>query len=300
MGGDGLRSPVRAFPNDYDPLYGVSGGVSKDAVIAYRDQYALSIHTGMPEESSDERSDFLRSTFEDFAAVLVERYPQAEHHFMFSGHGGPGGDLFATQMKNADADAFLASWTRHLDRPLGVIDMGGPCNKGGYEDLANFCKHARYYVASDLPNGGYSMDEWTAEKHWETSEAKQYHRILASNDTLKEALIERVNLRRTHYEYSRDNQTRDRVAQANYVYSCVAFREFSAAFEAFLDDTTIPYPLHDLYELLVRHPAPSSLLEKFKSVIVHAVDNRDFFEWSFPANGMISPLERIYQHWPSQ
>ena len=289
-----------AFPNDYDPLYGVSGGVSKDDVIAYREQYSLSVRTGMPEESSDERSDFLRSAFEDFAAVLVERHPQGEHHFMFSGHGGPGGDLFATQVKNADADAFLASWTRHLGRPLGVIDMGGPCNKGGYEDLANFCKHARYYVASDLPNGGYSMDEWTPEKHWETSEAKQYHRILASNDTLEEALIERVNLRRTHYEYSRDNQTRDRVAQANYVYSCVAFGDFSEAFEAFLEHTTIPYPLHDLYELLVGYSASPGLLEKFQKVIVHAVDNRDFFEWSFPANGMISPLERIYHRSPSQ
>ena len=296
-----------AFPNDYDPLYGVSGGVSKDDVIAYREQYALNVHSGMPEESSDERSDFLRSAFEDFAAVLVERHPQAEYHFMFSGHGGPGGDLFATQMKNADADAFLASWTQHLDRPLGVIDMGGPCNKGGYEDLANFCKHAHYYVASDLPNGGYSMDEWTPEKHWETSEAKQYHRILASNDTLEKALIERVNLRRTHYEYSKENQTRDRVAQANYVYSCVAFRDFSAAFEAFLDETAIAYPTYDLYTLLEGYSAPSSLLTKFQNVIVHAVDNRDFFvgtgwNWNsnIPANGIMSPLERIYQRSSSQ
>ncbi|MCY4114597.1 MAG: hypothetical protein OXG33_11790 [Chloroflexi bacterium] len=42
------------------------------------------------------------------------------------------------------------------------------------------------------------------------------------------------------------------------------------------------------------YSAPPGLLEKFQNVIVHAVDNRDFFEWSFPANGMISPLERIY------
>ena len=282
-----------AFPNDYDPYYGVFGDVAEDDVIAYREQYALSVHTGLPEELSDERSDFLRSAFEDFAQLLVERHPQAEHHFMFSGHGGPGGDLFAKQMTNSHADAFLASWTRLLGRPLGVIDMGGPCNKGGYEDLANFCKHALYYVASDLPNGGYSMDDWTPEKHWETSEAKHYHRILASNDTLEEALIERVDLRRKHYEYSRDNQTQDRWPQANYVYSCVAFRDFSAAFESFLDETAIPYPLYDLYELMLAYSAPPGLLQKFQNVIVHAADNRDFFEWSIPANGMISPMERI-------
>ena len=49
-----------AFPNDYDPIYGVFGNVTEDDVIAYREQYAVSVHTGMPEESSDERSDFLR------------------------------------------------------------------------------------------------------------------------------------------------------------------------------------------------------------------------------------------------
>ena len=296
-----------AFPNDYDPLYGIFGDAAEEDVIAYREQYALRVHTGMPEESSDERSDFLRSAFEDFAAMLAERHPQAEHHLMYSGHGGPGGELFAGQVSNEDADAFLAHWTRLLGKPLGVIDMGGPCNKGGYEDLANFCKHARYYVASDLPNGGYDMDDWTPEKHRETSEARQYHRILASNDTLEEALIERVNLRRKHYEYSRYNQTRDGVAQANYVYSCVAFRDFSAAFETFLKETTIAYPTHDVYTLLVVYSAPSSLLDKFKSVIVHGVDNRDFFvgtgrNWNnnIPANGMLSPLERIYQHGRSQ
>ena len=283
-----------AFPNDYDPLYGIFGDFAEDDMIAYREQYALSVHTGMPEESSDERSDFLRSAFADFTQVLVERHPEAEHHFMFSGHGGPGGDLFAKQMTNSDADAFLASWTQMLGKPLGVIDMGGPCNKGGYEDLANFCTHAHYYVASDLPNGGYSTDDWTEEKHWETSEAKQYSRILESNDTLEEALIERVNLRRKDYEYSRSNLTQKRWPQANYVYSCVAFKEFSAAFEAFLDETPIPYPLYDLYDMMLAYSAPPSLLEKFQHVIVHAADNRDFFEWSFAANGMITPLERIY------
>ena len=287
-----------AFPNDYDPLYGIFGDVAEDDVIAYREQFALSVHTGMPEESSDERSRFLRRAFEDFAAVLVERHPRAEHHFMFSGHGGPGGDLFAKQMKNTDAGAFLGSWRRLLGRPLGVIDMGGPCDKGGYEDLANFCKHARYYVASDLPNGGYDMDEWTPEKYAETDAETQYHRILAANDTLEEALIERINLRRKHYEYSRDNQTANKVAQANYLYSCLAFGDFSTAFEAFLDETTSPYhlyDLYDLYELMKAYSAPPGLLEKFQNVIVHAVDNRDFFEWNVPANGMISPLERIYQ-----
>ena len=284
-----------AFPNDYNPYYGASEGLAEDDVAAYREQYALSVYRGMPGESSDERSEFLRRAFEGFAAILAERHPRAEHHLMYNGHGGPGGELFAGQMSREHADGFLGHWTGLLGRPLGVIDMGGPCNKGGYEDLANFCRHARYYVASDLPNGGYNMDEWTPEKYDETDAETQYHRLFSSNDTLEAVLVGRVELRRKHYEYSRGNQTRGAVAQANYVYSCAGFHDFGAAFESFLAETAIPHPTHDLYQLLLDNSAPTELLGLFRQVFAHRVDNRDFFRWDFPANGMISPLDRIYR-----
>ena len=279
-----------AFPNDYDGLFGLRRENVPDAdVIAYREQHAISVHSDMPEAWGDRRSDFLRIAFEDFVSRLVERHPEADHHLMYSGHGGPGGALFAGQLKHDDADVFLATWTRLLGKPLGVIDMGGPCNKGAYEDLANFCRHASYYVASDLPNGGYSEDEWTSEKHHETDPETQYHRLLASNETLEEALIERVELRRKKYEYSMNNQIRNQVEQANYVYSCARFNDFSEAFESFVDGTTIQAPADDLYQLMLDYSAPPALLDRFRDVFVHGVDNRDFFEWKVTANGMLSP-----------
>ena len=279
-----------AFPNDYDGLFGLRRENVPDAdVIAYREQHAISVHSDMPEAWGDRRSDFLRIAFEDFVSRLVERHPEADHHLMYSGHGGPGGALFAGQLKHDDADAFLATWTRLLGKPLGVIDMGGPCNKGGYEDLANFCRHASYYVASDLPNGGYTLDDWTFEKHDETDPDTQYHRLLASNETLEEALIERVELRRKNYEYSMNNQIRDQVEQANYVYSCARFNDFYEAFELFVDVTTIQAPFYDLYQLMLDYRAPPALLDRFRDVFVHGVDNRDFFEWKVTANGMLSP-----------
>ena len=278
-----------AFPNDYDGLFGWDEDLPDADVIAYREQYAISVHSDMPEMWSDRRSDFLRIAFEDFVSRLVELHPEADHHLMYSGHGGPGGALFAGQLKHDDADAFLATWTRLLGKPLGVIDMGGPCNKGGYEDLANFCRHASYYVASDLPNGGYTLDDWTLEKHDETDPDTQYHRLLASNETLEEALIERVELRRKNYEYSMNNQIRDQVEQANYVYSCARFNDFYEAFELFVDVTTIQAPFYDLYQLMLDYRAPPALLDRFRDVFVHGVDNRDFFEWKVTANGMLSP-----------
>ena len=278
-----------AFPNDYDGLFGLDEDIPDADVIAYREQYAISVHSDMPEMWSDRRSDFLRIAFEDFVSRLVELHPEADHHLMYHGHGGPGGNLFAGQLKHDDAGAFLATWTRLLGKPLGVIDMGGPCSKGGYDDLANFCRHASYYVASDLPNGGYSEDDWTSEKYHETDPETQYHRLLASNETLEEALIERVELRRKKYEYSMNNQIRDQVEQANYVYSCARFNDFSEAFELFVDVTTIQAPSYDLYQLMLDHRAPPALFERFRDVFVHGVDNRDFFEWKVTANGMISP-----------
>ena len=279
-----------AFPNDYDSGFGRWDEDFPDAdVIAYREQHAISVHSDMPEAWGDRRSDFLRIAFEDFVSRLVERHPEADHHLMYSGHGGPGGALFAGQLKHDDAGVFLATWTRLLGKPLGVIDMGGPCNKGAYEDLANFCRHASYYVASDLPNGGYSEDEWTSEKHHETQPETQYHRLLASNETLEEALIERVELRRKKYEYSMNNQIRDQVEQANYVYSCARFNDFSEAFDLFVDKTTIQAPFYDLYQLMLDYTAPPALLDRFRDVFVHGVDNRDFFEWKVTANGMLSP-----------
>ena len=280
-----------AFPNDYDAFYGAFDALPAEDVIAYREQYAVSVRSGLPEAYTDERSRFLQDVFAGFAGLLVERHPDAEHHLMYNGHGGPGGALFEGQMQTADADAFLGTWAGLLGRPLGVVDMGGPCNKGGYADLATFCKHARYYVASDLANGGYDLDDWTVEKYFETDAETQYHRLLSEHGTLEAALIERVDLRRLNYEYARESQTRDEVFQASYLYSCPAFNEFSTAFESFVAGATLAQPVpYDLYELLVDADASPSLLERFRSVFVHGVDNRDFFDWGVTANGMISPL----------
>ena len=284
-----------AFTNDFDPYFGSGDSATPEEIIANREKHAIKKTAGLPERDTRERSAFLREVFEEFAAVLVKRHPDAQHHLMFSGHGGPSGDLFSGQLANADADSFLGTWARLLGSKLGVIDMGGPCNKGSYVDLDNFCKHARYYVASDLPNGGFVMDEWDVDKYNETDAETQYHHILAESATLEDALKARIGLRRTLYEYSRNNQTENKVQQSNYVYSCPAFADFRQAFETFVKETDVAYPQWDLYDTMVTYDAPPALLEKFSKVIVHSVDNRDFFEWSSRSNGIISPLDLFYR-----
>ena len=282
------------FPNEYDPLVGLRNEDMTDAEkIAYREQFAIKQHSEMPEAYTSERSIFLGTAFEDFADILVSRHPDSEHHLMYSGHGGPGGNLFELQLVHGDAGAFLQSWTSSLGRPLGVIDMGGPCAKGGFDDLANFCRYSRYYVASDINNGGYSMDDWTYEKYLETDPESQYHRLFASNDELEDALIDRIDLRRKGYEYSRNNMVSGSVEQGNYLYSCAEFGTFRSAFATFLGQPRVPEPDRDLHQFLAANGAAPDLIEGFERVFVHRADNRDFFEWEVVANGISSPLGHI-------
>ena len=278
------------FPNDYDVSYGTRSGVTDAQKIAYREQFLIKKYTDMPNVWTDERSTFLKSAFMDIASYLVNQHPSSEHHLTYDGHGGPGGRLFAGILYIDDTNEFLNSWTESLGRPLGVIDMGGPCNKGSFSDLDNFSEYAEYYVASDLPNGGYTMDFWTSAKNRETNPDAQYHALFSANQSLEEVLIGRIDLKRKSYEYSRNNMINNRIPQGNYLYSCAAFRKFSPNFKAFLDSVDVDYHIFDdLYQYMIDNKAPSSLIEQFNDVFVYQTDNKDFFEWSIVSNGMLMP-----------
>ena len=274
------------FDNDFDIWHDAG---SDSAKIAYREQYVVRKHTGMPLDDADAQEEFLTAAFVDFAGYIVDRFPDSDHHLVYSGHGGPGGRLFAGLLRPQAATEFLGTWRELLGRRLGVIDMGGACNKGSLSDLEVFCTHARYYVASDLPNGGYTMDEWTLEKYNEVEPDYQYHSLFASYDTLEEALIGRIDLRRKAYEYSRKNMIANKVEQANYLYSCTAMvSELGWNARLFAERAGASYDYApDLWEYLVNNNAPTALLEMFDQTIIHDANNRDFFAWEVVANGII-------------
>ena len=276
------------FDNEFEPSL---NGRTPEQWVAHRESYRLMQVPGMPlPPHSPEISLFIREAFKDFATYIVSRYPDSGHHLMFHGHGGPGGRLFESQLFYSDANEMLEHWTAALGQPLGVIDMGGPCTKGGFEDLTNFCQHARFYVASDLPNGGYTLDDWTIEKILETEPETQYHRLFAEARRLRDALVGRIDLQRKFYEYSRQNMTESQVMQANYLYSCREFTPFSEQFLAFLDDTRASWSYgDDLLEFLQTNGAGEGLLRAFQRVISHRADNKDFFEWPETRNGVLMP-----------
>ncbi|MXW41858.1 MAG: hypothetical protein F4138_01445 [Acidimicrobiia bacterium] len=283
------------FDNSFDPAAGHHQNMSAEEFTAYRESYRVMAFPDMPRLPPDspwspERSRFLRDAFKKIASYLVSRYPDSEHHFSFHGHGAAGGRLLAWQMYYEDADDFLAHWSNELGRPLAAIDMGGPCNKGGYSDLNNFCQYARYYIASDLVQGGYGLDDDDIKKIFETDAVLQYHRILGESKYLQEALVKRIELKRKDFEYSRRNLTKSKWQQAIYLYDCQEFQAFAEAFVAFINRNNPPFEGHeDLLTFIETHNGGSELIDLFRKVILHKVDNRDFFEWSHGRNGISMP-----------
>ncbi len=277
------------FDNDFNPVHDAG---TDPARIAYREQYVVRKHTGMP-SNWIARQDFVKSTLMDFARYIAERYPDSDHHLIYSGHGGPGGRLFAGHLSQEGAAEFLQTWRAVLGRRLGVVDMGGPCNKGALSDLENFCGHARFYIASDLPNGGFTMDDWTIEKYDEVDENRQYHALLARNADLETALKERIDLRRKRYEYSRQYMIANKVEQANYLYSCTNFMsEFGWNVRLFIEQSGGRYDYGtDLWKYLTENDASKPLLEMFDQAIIHDANNRDFFPWEEVANGIMMCCE---------
>ena len=296
---DSATVNLYAFTPRFDPHFDWQRKQTPAQRIASRERYALKVHHGLPAKDSDLRSEFLRQAFEDFAEILVERHPDAEHHLMYHGHGAPGGRLFGWQLEPQDADSFLGHWAQQLGRKLGVIDMGEPCRKAGYEDIVNACRHARYYVASDLNTGGYPLDgDWTLERYEMLNLEDQLGRIFGEAETLEDALHQRVQLRFKQYEEAQNYLSAHNWELTLTAFECEAFNSFSEAFEAFLTDLELPAPWDyvdsDMLTFLTNHDAPGDLIKQFAAASLLRVDNSEFFDWDHAASGMITPIHKIH------
>tara|TARA_R110002167_G_scaffold248003_2_gene453964 strand:+ start:1154 stop:2833 length:1680 start_codon:yes stop_codon:yes gene_type:complete len=256
--------------------------------INYRESFRLLKFENLPLiENYDERSAFLKTAFIDIALYLTEVHQDADHHFMFLGHGGPGGKLLEAQMSYEDTSDFFQTWTSSLGHNLGLMDLGGPCNKGSMGDLQNFCKFVDYYIASDLLNGGYIPNELTVDQKLGINVELQFHNIFATSANLLEVVKSRIELKRQRYLYSDLDITANKVEQANYAYSCHSYNRFEKMFiESFADRNDFNLN-DDLLFYLQKNNATESLLDYFDLLFLHSATTKDFFEWEIESNGML-------------
>ena len=84
--------------------------------------------------------------------------------------------------------------------------------------------------------------------------------------------------------------TKNKVMQANNLYSCREFPEFRHGMVAFIKEVGAEYTMHDdLKFYLQKNKAQFGLFQLFDGVVIHRADNKDFFEWSEQRNGMMMP-----------
>ncbi len=286
---DTMAIHLYEFPADYDFHYGELEGLPTQEKVAYRESFAIKTITGMPQEHA-KRGPFVLSAFTELAKTLVERHPKATHNLVYSGHGGPGGELFENHLNHTEATEFLRRWHDMLGRRLGFVDMGTVCMKGSFQDLEAFYEHADYYIASDLNVGCTQFDDSFSEEIYNRSETLcQYPRILSSFDNMEEALIERMNLHRLRYEDSVKYATENKVMQSQYLYSFSAFGKHKDAISDFMQSQD--YDPHqvamvDIKTALQENGAGAELLAAFDSIMIHGVDTKDFFTWPEEYNGM--------------
>lgn len=277
------------FANDFDPYFDLNPDVTDEQKIAYRESFLVSKVTDLPGPGAARRT-ALKNAFKSFASILVERHPDSNHHLEYNGHGGPGGKLFQGELNYQDAAELLQHWRQQLGKRLGVVDMGGPCNKGGFSDLENFCQYADYYIASDLPNGGYVQDEYSVENAFATDPDFQYHVLFSEQPTFEDVLRARIDLKRQDYLYSRNFMAANGVMQANYLYSCSKARQWTPAFRTFVNGKPKTWnDTQDLYQYMLNSGASLSLRQGFLDVIEHQADNKDFFPWPQNHNGLAMP-----------
>ena len=263
--------------------------------VAHREQFLVKKFDQIPADG-EAASSYLAAAFEEFFTIIQQRHPSSGLGLVYSGHGSGSGGLFANSIYPRDARELFIGATGKLDRKLDWFDLGGPCNEGQFEALMNFAPFFRYIVASDLPNGGYSFDEWDSEKFKETKADYLYPELLGPNMGLLETMKIIQQRRRLGYEYSLNNMIRDGVEQANYIYDAEQFLKFAAAFQVALlenqasEEAKIKLENYNDVLTLVHQLGDNALANLYEAVFLHKIDNKDFFAWNndehIAVNGM--------------
>ena len=273
-------------------------GMGQRQFEKFRDEYILVKFENMPEfdgtqQSHEKRSKFIADAFEVFFDKLVELHPNSEFGFQFRGHGSGGGGLMGYRILPGDVFNMLKSWNRSLGRKLLNIDMSWPCKKGSFSDLVNFSPFTKYYLATDLNQGGFSMDNWTYEKYKECNPPLWLE--FGDGKPYLDYVNNELERDRRMYLYSKKNMVEKKIRQSLTCFDCEKFIEFAESFHDSWKYTN-SYGSVDVRQYIREHVVDNKkLLQLYDDCIVGTVNNKDFFEWSKEANGMYKYNLKTYR-----
>lgn len=256
--------------------------------IAYRESYCIYIGSVPPEAAADEKSAYLRDALIQCVRQMVADTPADHYGIRYSGHGTGTGGLMQGQVSPADARLFLADAVTQIGRKLDFIDLGGNCDEGTFRVLANLTPYCDYLVASDLPIGGYTLDDWTEEKWNETDIDYQLPLILTRGKSIAAALTDYLDLSRQRWVYSRNNMVAGHVLQSLSLYKSDEFSGLQTlvAPEAQARGLFNFSPYHnDLYTFIKTTGKPE-IEQQFLALRVGYRSNKDFFDWPADFNGL--------------
>jgi len=288
---DGDAIHVYDFDNTYQP-YVLDPYGTPESWTEHRESFLMKAYKGMPQTPrSASRSRFIRNSFIDFFKDIVAKHPDSGYIYIVNGHGGPGGEMFAFNMTPEDSFEMLQSWVTTLGGKLDCIDFGGPCVKSSIGDLATFTPFCDYYVASDLPNGGYTFDNYVHEDNIGTDVDYQYPLILNSSEDLESILTKRIQLKRERYLLSKNNMIQNKVEQANYLFNSEKAQLFLRDFVPFWKGNGSPQ-MQDA-RTFVKNAGQQSIVQKLDDMIIASADNKDFFNWEVTRNCCLSWVDEF-------
>lgn len=255
--------------------------------IAYRESHRVQMFDLPTDVSADQRSRVLRDGFQSFFKTIVTSTPALHYGLRYSGHGSGNGGLFQRLISPADARGFLANVTALIGRPLDFLDLGGNCDEGDAVVMSSFFPYADYIIASDIPIGGYTFDNWTIERFHEVDPDYQLPLILTPTRSIRDGLVTYLDLARRRWEYSKQNMIFTRTKQALSLYRMDQFSRLAQLVSPELKRSGISLSAynHDLFAF-IKSLNRSDIESQFLAFRTDYRSNKDFFSWDVDNNGL--------------
>lgn len=263
----------------------------------YRDQFLVSRYEISGGRDSVEGSKDIAEAFKDIFRIMIEESPAKHYGIKCTGHGSGEGYMFTSTMKPNDVQEFLTYAKDLLGRNIDFYDMSTNCNQGSVGMMNAFYPYFDYVLASELPVGGYGIDEEHKKDFINVFDFYKYPEIFSEDITLEEKLIELVNLKRKSWEYALKDMTSDETKQS---LSLLKMDEYKPLLNMVRDEVK-DKNIDDIgynqdFKTIIDNFNNYEIMDRYERLIVLRETNKDFFNWDENTDALVvNSLEDILE-----